>query len=183
MNYDPFGISSNPMLQRGPTSFSFTPNLYGGAAQRRVGFGTTGLSPANFAASQRQELQRLGGIQELQTAALRQQQEQLNLRKSQMELADIEEQRRIRSILDMGQPRNPMSYQRGVYEAAFRSPIGQQYRRQKEMEELELQRMRMEAGIGGPVFTASVGSGTSPSALNQSPFGNYWSTPEFPSMR
>ena len=182
MNYDPFGISSNPMLQRGPTSFSFTPSLFGGAGQRRIGYGASGLSPVNFAASQKQEFSRLEGLQNLQTGALQQQQIGLDLRRSQMELADLEQQRRIRSILESGKPRDPMGYESGIYESAFRSSYGQQLRRQKEMEELELQRARMEAGVGGPVFTASMGGDSTSGMASMSPYGGSWSVPPFPMM-
>ena len=126
------------------------------------GFGQSSTFQPNLQdlqASQKSEFQRLGGIQELQTGALQQQQVGLQLRQSQMEMADLEEQRRIRSIIDRGAPMTSGRYDT-AWDRAINSPYGKQYQLEKEKTQYELNMMR-RMGQGG--------------------FGS-WSVPSFPSM-
>lgn len=129
------------------------------------GFGQSSTFQPNLQdlqASQKSEFQRLGGIQELETGALQQQQAGLQLRQSQMELADLEEQRRIRSIIDKGPPMTsgPVSPYGNSWDQAINSTYGRQYQLEKEKTQYELNMMR-RMGQGG--------------------FGS-WSVPSFPSM-
>ncbi len=122
-------------------------------------YGMRGLPPAEAAEAQKREFGRLSGIQELQTGALQQQQAGLQLRQSQMEMADLEEQRRIRSIIDRGAPMTSSQYETS-WDRAINSPYGRQYQLEKEKTQYELNMMR-RMGQGG--------------------FGS-WSVPSFPSM-
>jgi len=170
MIYNQF--SSNPLLGELPTSSvtgsKGTTYGYGGRPQTiNYGFGQSRTFQPNMidlAASQKSEFERLGGLQELQAGALQQQQAGLQLRQSQMELADIEEQRRIKSILDSGMP-DARSYRYNEYQAALTSPIGQQYQLEKEKTQYDLDMLRNMRGGG---FGAWSGS---------------FSVPSFPSMR
>jgi hypothetical protein len=180
MNYNPF--SNNPLLGQLPTSYM------SGPSGTRYGFGTTGfrqnygvgqsrvspLSIQDLSASQKSEFERLGGVQKLESEKIQQQIAANQLRESQMNIADIEEQRRIRDIIGRG----PQKYSFGdgapqmgyipdrKYLEASSTPLGIKYQLEIEKNKYELDTLRnMRGGSGGG-------------------FGGFgsWSTPSFPSQ-
>jgi hypothetical protein len=155
-------FASNPLLQRTPTSFTQTFNPFGGT-QTRMGYGMQGLGPTTAAAAQKQEFGRLSSLQGLQQGAFNLSEQMRQSEESkQMEAAR-------RRIFEESSPTYQANRQR-----AERSEFGftQQYidpfyleraRREKEMEDVAMQRARGEASMyGGGLFSS-------------------WATPSFPS--
>jgi hypothetical protein len=200
MNYNQFSNSfssnfaNNPLLQRNPTSFSQTWNPYSGRMEQRTGYGTRGLSPANAAASQQQEFGRISSLQGLQTGAfnLSEQMRQSEESKRQFEESKQMEEAR-RRLFEESSPSFKM-YQTSTgpqWKSEFDS--GKKYidpfyldraKREKELEDLQLGKLRMESGVGGQMFSAfsGGGSGMGSGMGSQSTFGRSWSVPSFPSQ-
>ncbi len=149
-----------------------------GPSGTQYGFGTTGfrqnygvgqsrvspLSMQDIAASQKSEFERLGGLQNLQMGQLQQQTAGLQFRESQMQLADLEEERRIRDIINKGpsQMSGPTGQRDIEYQNALRTPFGQKYQLEKEKTQYELDMLRK---------------------MQQGGWGGSFSVPSFPSMR
>ncbi len=95
---------------------------------------------------------------------LQQQTAGLQFRESQMQLADLEEERRIRDIINKGpsQMSGPTGQRDIEYQNALRTPFGQKYQLEKEKTQYELDMLRK---------------------MQQGGWGGSFSVPSFPSMR
>ena len=162
-------FNRNPMLQQAPSFMNYQTQLFG-PTQRSSGFGLSGLRPEEARQAQSSELERLRGIQGLQTGAIQQQSLGAQAGQQAMDFQEAQRRRQIEQAIERGpsqiMARNPFEYSgtQDPYQAAISSDYGKELMRQRRLGELELQKAEFEG-------RAYSGGGFSS-----------WSTPAFPMM-
>lgn len=143
-------FSSNPLLQQSPTSMTRTINPFG-QAQSSFGYGMSGLSPRNAQASQQSEFGRLQGLQGLETGSI---QQQIMGTQAQSAASDFRSKQMMEDARRrLFQESDPDSVRRrenlvrggGFASQTYVDPFYlDRARREKEMEEMEMQKARFE---------------------------------------